>query len=56
MGSTGVNVEDWFAIYEILRDLGRRDEARAALDKAADQDVYHNQSRQIAEARQREGW
>lgn len=56
MGSTGVNAEDWFAIYEILRDLGRRGEARDALDKAADQDVYHHLDKQIAEARRREGW
>lgn len=56
--ASGVTInrpEIWFAMYELLRDLGRRNEAHDALNKAAAQDV-HRDSRWIETARTREGW
>lgn len=49
-GNLMVHPDTWFAIHEALRDLGRTDEARAALQRAQDQDVYHSLDKRVAEA------
>ena len=54
-GSTAVHPEAWFGIYGVLRDLGRTDQAREALQQAQDQDIYHNMTKEIAEAWQQIG-
>lgn len=47
--------DEWFAVYEVLRALGRNDEARAALERADTQNRNRNGnsylSQRIAEAR-----
>jgi hypothetical protein len=39
-GETGGQSGTWFALYETLRELGRHDEALAALRQARDQKIY----------------
>jgi hypothetical protein len=51
--------ETWFDIYEVLRDLGCKDEARTALLRARDESIYRSDNygnwKSIREALEREG-
>jgi tetratricopeptide (TPR) repeat protein len=42
--------QTWFEIGEVLRDLRRKEEARAAFEEAAREEIYPNGVRQQAEA------